>query len=471
MNAKSPNMFEPIRIGSVTFKNRLMRSSIGGRSAYYDGTVNDAWETFERRFASGGVGGIISATLTVDHDRWSPLEYPAISHDEFVKPLAQKIERLRKDFGCAYIIQIGDPGYHTQTSLFRQNADALTATSGIDPLYGYMSLRKPMRVDQIRRVIENFAKAARRVRCTGADGIEVTASKGYLIHQFLNPGTNRRRDEYGGPLEDRFRLLKEIVQAVRDDVGRDFLFGVRLSSRDFNRHPWLALLRFGPGPWPSALTGGNGLKDMLRVGGWLKELGVDYLHISSGFGFINAKENPGRFPTPEVRMFTNSTRHLTLRAAARAILLNTILRDPLMNIGWSRPHGDGRNMLTNLDDARVFKQTLNMPIIVNGGFQYRAHIEEAIGGPDGCDMVSMARSLLANPGLPRAMKKGRLSGPPRPCTFCNRCAVRTTLFPLGCYEPERFNTDRRGRLRNNEETYEAMQNQILSLNRPRRQPC
>src|SRR5262245_41431545 len=129
MNASPSRVFEAFKIRGVEFKNRLLRSSIGGRTAYYDGTVNDAWETFERRFASGGVGGIISATMTVDDKRWSPLEYPAISNDRFIRPLAEKIGALKQRFGCNYIIQVGDPGYHTQTSLFPQKDDALSATS------------------------------------------------------------------------------------------------------------------------------------------------------------------------------------------------------------------------------------------------------------------------------------------------------------------------------------------------------
>ncbi len=67
-------IFEPITINGVTLPNRLMRSSIGGRLAYYDGTVNEAWPNFEKRFAEGGVGAIVSATLTIDDKRWSPIE-------------------------------------------------------------------------------------------------------------------------------------------------------------------------------------------------------------------------------------------------------------------------------------------------------------------------------------------------------------------------------------------------------------
>ena len=469
MSANSSALFTPVTLGKVEFKNRLLRSSIGGRTAYYDGTVNDAWETFERRFASGGVAGIISATLTVDDKRWSPLEYPAISHDRFVKPLADRINGLRRRFGCRYIIQVGDPGYATQTSLFRQEADALTATSGIDPLYGYMSLRREMTVGDIKRVVHNFGCAAERVKFTGCDGIELTASKGYMIHQFLNPGTNRRKDQYGGELQQRFRLLKEVVETIRSRVGPDFLFGVRLSSRDYNRSPWPELFRFGPGLWPSALTRGNDLDDMLQVGEWLQALGVDYLHISSGFGFINPKENPGRFPTREVKMFSDSVRPLGCKSKIRSTLLHLLpnfITDFALNVGWQTADASGFNMLTNLDDAGAFKRRLRIPVIVNAGFQRREHFDTALGAKYGCDMVSMARPLLANPHLPRLLEAGIAVKPHRECTFCNKCAVRTTLFPLGCYELKRFRYGRHGRERSKDCAREVMQRQIERFNRP-----
>jgi len=428
-------------IKDVEFANPLIRSSIGGRTAYYDGTVNEAWETFERRFAEGGVGAIISATLTVDENRWSPLEYPKISNNNVARALGVRIHRLKHAYPeLKYIVQIGDPGYHTQTSLVRQTADAMSASSGFDLLYGYTTFRREMPVSEIKKTIQHFRLAAERLVETECDGIELTASKGYLIQQFLNPGTNGRKDEYGGPLERRALLLKEVVEVIRDvaDRRKRFVFGVRLSARDYNRKPWMALLRLGPGLKPSALSGGNSLHDMLEVGGWLETLGVDYLHISAGFGFINPRENPGEFPTAEVRMFCDSTRDLSAKARARAIFLSNLpdaLSDHLMNLGWAKPDiaADYTNIPSNLDDARQFKTRLNIPIIVNGGFQMRSQVIEAL---QACDFVSMARPLLANPDLPRHFEAD--TRPEHLCSFCNRCAVRTTMFPLGCYDVRRF---------------------------------
>jgi 2,4-dienoyl-CoA reductase (NADPH2) len=423
-------IFEPITINGVTFKNRLLRSSIGGRTAYYDGTVTNAWKNFELRFARHDIGGIISATLNVGPKRWSPLEYPQISEDKFIQELSEGVEAV-KDQGCRYIIQIGDHGYHTQTSLFPQSADQQSASKGFDLLYGYRNFHTEMPISGIERLVQQFAQAAIRVREIGCDGLEVTASKGYVIHQFLNPAINRRTDRYGGSVEKRFRLLREIVAAVREAVGHNYLFGIRLSANDFNYLP--LNLRLPPVRPLRHYWFGNTTDETLAYAGQLKELGVDYLHITNGFGFINPKENPGAFPLDEARMVFNSMRHLSRKAAVRATLLNLtprFLLRPMLGIGWGYRRG------VNLEDARRFRQEVGLPIIANAGFQERSYVEQALTSGS-CDMVSMARPLLANPELPQLFRQG-IEKPEKPCTFCNRCTVLTTLFPLGCYEPKRF---------------------------------
>ena len=436
-------IFEPFTLKGVTFKNRLIRSSLGGRLAYYDGTVNDAWKNFERRFAEGGVAGLISATLNVGSNRWSPIEYPQISEDKFIQPLADGVRRLHA-LDCRYIIQIGDAGYHTQTSLFSQEEDEKSASGGFDLLYGYRSFRRAMTTGEVERLVEQFAQAARRVRETGADGLEITASKGYVIHQFLNPAINRRTDRYGGSFERRFQLLREIVTEARRQVGDDFLLGLRISANDYTPHPVNLRLPLSR-PLRHHLSG-NGLDAYLTYGRWLKELGVDYLLITNGFGFTNAKDQPGDFPLDEVKMFMNSTRHLSAKAAVRASLLNALprpLAKKVLGLGWTYQEA------ANLADARTFKQRLGLAVIANGGFQHRSVVQSALDSGS-CDLVSMARSLLANPDLPRMFEAGQ-EEPDRPCTFCNRCAIRTTLFPVGCYEPRRYDSQ------------EEMEEQILSL--------
>lgn len=437
-------IFEPFTINGVRFRNRVLRSSVGGRMANYDGTVTDVWKNFEKRFADGGVGGIISTTFHVNKERLSPLQYPSIADPKYVPYLRKYIAAIKRDQAdCRYIVQIGDPGYSTYTSLFPEDADAKSSSSGFDLAFGYNNWRSRMSNAEIEKAIRDFADAAARVQDAGADGIEITATKGYLIHQFLNPGINRRRDSWGGSAAGRFRFLQRILEEVRGRVGRGFLVGVRLSGKDFNASP-IAISAFRI-PWNWS---GNDVPQMLAYAREMRALGVDYLHVVSGYGFPNPRDTPGRFPFDEVKLFFNSTRHLTRKAAFRAALANHFpFAGWLLGRGWTYEQG------VNLPFARAFKQdpAIGLPVIANGGFQQRGVIERAIQD-GGCDMVSMARALIANPGLLADFRAGR--DPCNPCNYCNRCVGRTGTSPLGCYEPKRFGSR------------QEMMEQIMAWNRP-----
>jgi 2,4-dienoyl-CoA reductase (NADPH2) len=327
-------------------------------------------------------------------------------------------------------VQIGDPGGHTQTSILPNEADGKSASSIFDFYYGYRNRTSPMSLGEIGDEVKKFSDAALRVQKAGADGVEVTAAKGYLIHQFLNPVTNRRDDAYGGSVEKRFRLLKEVVTAVRAAVGKDYLFGVRLSATDYN---FLPLNLRWPLTWPlSDYFIGNTLQTNLQYGAWLKELGVDYLHIDSGFGFINPKGSPGEYPIEGLRRFANSVRHLSGKAKARAVVLNLLpdwLARVTLGIGWKCVAAP------NASFAQAFRQKLDIPVICNGGFQKQELIEETLKS-GACDLIAIARPLLANPNLLELFAQNK--EPEKPCTWCSRCCTYTTVLPLGCYDQSRF---------------------------------
>jgi hypothetical protein len=145
-------------------------------------------------------------------------------------------------------------------------------------------------------------------------------------------------------------------------------------------------------------------------------------------------------------MFFNATRHLSRKAAVRAAVFNTLPLRWLLNLGWRKGQG------INLDAAETFKEAVGLPVIANGGFQERMFIEGALAS-DRCDMVSMARALIANPNLLETFRAGR-NLPDNVCTHCNKCVGRTVLSPLGCYNQERF------------PSLKAMQDQIMEWNRP-----
>lgn len=426
-----------------------MRSSVGGRTSAWNSTVTDTWKNFEMRFAAGGVGAIVSTTFHVEPDRQAPFEYPSIADDRYVKPLRDRIAEIKKT-GCRYIIQIGDPGYATQSALFPvKRAHSLSSSGGFDLMYGHANTRSAMTEAEIEEAVELFARAAARCRESGADGVEITLEKGYLIHQFLNPGMNRRTDAWGGTPEKRFRFTEEIAKAVRRAVGDDFIVGYRLSAVDYNMHP-IQNFVFRM-PWVFPLRHhymGNELDQMLAYGRRLKALGADFFHVVIGYGFINNLGTPGAFPFEEMKLFFNATRHLSLKAAARATLANLLpapIARVLFNIGWKYKEGIA------LEYADRFRNETGVPVIANGGFQNQAFIQSALDQGK-ADFVSMARALIANPDLLRHFAANRK--PEKPCTHCNRCAARTATSPLGCYEIDRF------------PSLQAMHDQIMEWNNP-----
>jgi 2,4-dienoyl-CoA reductase (NADPH2) len=175
---------------------------------------------------------------------------------------------------------------------------------------------------------------------------------------------------------------------------------------------------------------------------------VDYLHVVAGYGFINPLGNPGEFPIEEIKLFANSTRHLSGKARVRATILNLLpnpIARPLFNIGWEPKEG------ISLEHARRFKREVGLPVITNGGYQDLAGIERALTATDkessdDCDFVSMARALIANQDLLDQFRQGECR-PRNRCTHCNRCCARTATSPLGCYNVDRFCGDRRKMVR------------------------
>src|SRR5262249_7313696 len=159
---------------------------------------------------------------------------------------------------------------------------------------------------------------------------------------------------------------------------------------------------------------GNRLEQTIQYGLRLKELGIDFIHVTNGFGFVCPNDNPGEFPLQEFAMFCDSTRHLSAKAAIRACWMHTPLKY-LATLGWKRlPPG------SMLPDAIALRQAIGLPVIVNGGFQERSLIESALQA--GCDLVSVARPVLANPDLLQILR--RQNTPDNPCSFCNKCDLR-----------------------------------------------
>jgi 2,4-dienoyl-CoA reductase-like NADH-dependent reductase (Old Yellow Enzyme family) len=415
-------VFEPLRLGPLEVKNRVLRSSVSGRFDNYDGSGTPVRITWDLKTARGGVGAIISSNAAVHPKGGIVPGYAQIERDDRI-PFWRELVRRVHEHDCKYIIQIVFSGRERIIPGI-DHPVALGASDKPEPVNGFPCRR--MTNAEIREVVRSFADAARRSREAGADGIELAGANGMIFTQFLSPAINDRTDDYGGTLENRARFGLEVVRAIRAEVGDDFCLGFKISLREYMNEllPWLGK--------------GSSLSDTLQTSRWLEEAGVDYFHVSAGGGFPHPRNPAGGFPVDDVVKTYD-----TLLSSGRYTLRNYLMfRTWPFSKGfkwwWERPARKAGIEGINLPESRALKQAVSVPVLCTGGFQTRSVIEQAIERGD-CDGVTIARPLVANPELVRFFEQG-LDRAPRPCTYCNRCLFNFVENPLGCYEPARYDS-------------------------------
>jgi 2,4-dienoyl-CoA reductase (NADPH2) len=421
-------LFRPLVFRNLTVKNRLFRSSISGRIDNYDGSGTPARIAWEERFARGGVGAIISAHVPV-HIRGRILpNYATIDRDERIPFWKQVVDRVHAS-DCRFILQLSHSGHQQDVGgVENLHKRALSSTNQRDFFHGFPT--KAMTIAEIREVVGQFAAGARRAREAGCDGIELHACNGYLFTQFLSSAINDRSDEYGGELENRARLLLDVVRAVRKEVGADFHLQVKTNGIDYND----ALE-----PWQGE---GNTIDESIHVAKMLEKEGVDALHISTGSYFPHPRNPRGHFPAATI-----ARSYDTMISSGSHTLRNYLAFRYLPSLStwiWQRTVHDVPMEAGGLDQARAIKAEVKIPVLSTGGYQTASVIREAITSGS-CDGVTMARTLMANPDLPQMLARG-LDQAPKPCTYCNKCLMNVVENPLGCYDETRFDNDREAML-------------------------
>jgi 2,4-dienoyl-CoA reductase-like NADH-dependent reductase (Old Yellow Enzyme family) len=427
-------VFRPLTINGLTFKNRVVRSSLGGRIDYYDGSMSEARIAWELRFARGGVAAIISSNSGIRPDGAAVPGYATIDDDRTIPSWRRLVGEVHKH-DCRYIIQLHFSG--RQRDLPRKeflDIPPPSSTDRPDLLYGLRSRR--MSIAEIHELVQAYARAASRAREAGADGIEIVACNGYILHQFLSSAINDRDDDYNGDLRARARVTLEVLKAVRAAVGRDFFVSMKLSGRDehnANTAPFVRKI-------------GNTLADTMELSRWLAEAGLDAIHLSQGDSFPHPLVPAGGLPTDDARRVFAALFYEGTRAPLSFLLLQFAPLRRLIEWNWGRRMAYKRGGVLlpdkiegmNQDDAAQIKQASGLPVICVGGWQSGSRIREALGAGR-CDIVSIARGLLANPDLVHKFAQGQ-DRPERPCTYCNKCAVNALLYPLACWEEARFDS-------------------------------
>jgi len=234
MNKSNWKLLEPVKIGTVLLKNRMVMAPMETMHNHADGSVSQDMIDYYVERARGGVGLIIVQNSAVDTiASRSTYVQLCINSDHLMPGLAKLAEACKLE-GAAIVIQLGHGGRQTKPTI---NPEVQLLAPSPVPLEvpGMMpgAIPKEITLGEIEEVQDAFANAARRAKMAGLDGVEIHGAHGYLIGGFISPKTNRRTDKYGGPLANRARFALEIIAKVRATVGQDFMVGFRMSADEF----------------------------------------------------------------------------------------------------------------------------------------------------------------------------------------------------------------------------------------------
>jgi 2,4-dienoyl-CoA reductase-like NADH-dependent reductase (Old Yellow Enzyme family) len=345
------NVFAPLTLpnGSI-INNRIAKAAMEENMADADQAPSEALMRLYQAWAEGGAGLIITGNVMVDGRAMTGPGGVVLQDDQQLEKF-KRWARIGRSGGAQFWLQINHPGRQMQANLGQKT----WAPSAVPLELGNMSKRfampHAMTASVIADVIQRFATTARLGEQAGFTGVEIHAAHGYLLSQFLSPLTNQRTDEWGGSLENRARLLLEIVKAVKAVVSVDFAVAVKLNSADFQR-------------------GGFTAADAKRVVELLNNHGVDLVELSGGSYEVPAMQGEAR---------------------------------------------DGRTLAREayfVEFARDIRTVAHMPVMVTGGIR-RLPVAESVV-QSGVDMVGIGTALAIDPHLPREWRLGKDTAPQLP---------------------------------------------------------
>ena len=373
MTSKFESLFSPLKIGPVEIPNRIAMMPMGVFSprllnmetiAY---TKEGADYYIER--AKGGTGLIITGLMPVVNN----MGFCILSNPEgYVRDMKYLMDGVHEAGGKVFVQLTALTGRanHGLVGIY-------PAPAPIQNVWDPTKTDRGMSKEEIKEYIENFAKGAKLVQEAGGDGVEIHAvHEGYLLDQFAISFFNRRTDEYGGSLENRLRIIREIVEAIKGACGPDFPVSMRYSVKsyvkDFNR---------GAIPGEEFEERGRDYEESFIVAKKLEEFGYDMLNCDNG------SYDSWFWAHPPMYM----------------------------------------PKACNLEDVMKVKEVVSIPVACAGRFDDPALADQVIA--DGkLDIMGMGRPLLADPYAPVKFSQGRLDDV-RPCIYCHQgCLGRIFQF-------------------------------------------
>ena len=374
------NLFDPLALpNGSTIPNRIAKAAMEENMADADHAPSEHLIRLYQAWADGGAGLLISGNVMVD-SRAMTGPGGVVLEDDAQLARFERWARVGRARGAQFWLQINHPGRQMQANL----GQSTWAPSAVALELGNLSRRfatpQEMTPAVIEEVIERFARTARLGEQAGFTGVEIHAAHGYLLSQFLSPLSNQRTDQWGGSLENRARLLLEIVNAVRAAVSPGFAVAVKLNSADFQR-------------------GGFSAEDAQQVVRLLDGLGVDLVELSGGSYEAPAMQGQAR---------------------------------------------DGRTLAREayfLEFAREIRAVASMPVMVTGGIRRAPVAQQVLDS--GIELVGIGTALAIDPNLPRDWQLGLGNAPQLPpITWNNKVLASLANMAVVKYQLRRLSQGR-----------------------------
>lgn len=341
-------LFTPLTLPNGTsIPNRIAKAAMEENMADADHAPSDALLRLYDAWAQGGAGLILTGNVMIDARAMTGPGGVVLESDAHLARFRRWVETARAK-GAQVWMQLNHPGRQMQAALGQPTVAPSAVALELGSLSKRFAMPRELTDSDIADVIERFTRSARLAEQSGFTGVQIHAAHGYLISQFLSPLTNKRQDRWGGSLENRARLLIDVVRSVRQAVAPTFAVSVKLNSADFQR-------------------GGFGPEDARRVVEWLGPLGVDLVELSGGSYEVPAMQGEAR---------------------------------------------DGRTLAREayfLEFAREMVAVAAMPLMITGGIRRRAVAEQVLAS--GTAMVGIATALSLDPQLPNQWRAGETSEP------------------------------------------------------------
>ena len=221
-----PTLFSPLTIGNLTIKNRIFSTGHDTMLPEH-GMVGDALVAYHEARASGGAGLIVLQVAAI-HESAFYTSHILLAADDDCIPGYRRIAETLHGHGCKAIAQLFHPGREVMDA--DDGALRLAYAPSAVRSDRFKVMPRPLSQALIDDIIAGFASGTRRMREAGIDGVELIASHGYLLAQFINPRVNLRQDDYGGSLDNRLRFVRQAIVAARSEIGADMIVGMRISG-------------------------------------------------------------------------------------------------------------------------------------------------------------------------------------------------------------------------------------------------